>query len=103
MLCAARPGKDACSGDSGGPLIVRGADHTEDVVVGIVSWGTGCANPRYPGVYSRISMAYDWIMDTVGDTVGGCTDSPLPFSARNGRKGCDYIAANMDLCDRVDV
>jgi len=51
MICAASDGKDACSNDSGGPLY----DPESGVVVGIVSWGSGCAKPKYPGVYSRIA------------------------------------------------
>jgi len=103
MICAAREGKDACQGDSGGPLVVRGADYTQDVVVGIVSWGIGCANPRYPGVYSRISQGYDWISSIVDFGTGGCIDSPTPFSATNGRQGCEFIASNTNYCDATQV
>ncbi|MER7791883.1 serine protease [Streptomyces sp. NPDC097640] len=51
MMCAGLPdgGRDACQGDSGGPLIARGK------LVGLVSWGSGCAEPGRPGVYTRIS------------------------------------------------
>jgi len=54
MVCAYAPGKDACSGDSGGPLMVNKCQ------VGIVSWGIGCATDKY-GVYTRVSSFRKWI------------------------------------------
>ncbi|GBL80670.1 Serine proteinase stubble [Araneus ventricosus] len=53
-------GLDACEGDSGGPMVVRG-DHGEWVLVGLISWGMGCAAPKQPGVYTRISEFTEWV------------------------------------------
>jgi len=67
MLCAARSGKDACAGDSGGALIRKGRTLAEDIQVGLVSWGAGCADSNYPGVYASIKKAYDWIQSTINE------------------------------------
>ncbi|AUG79969.1 serine protease [Kitasatospora sp. MMS16-BH015] len=55
MVCAGEQqgGRDACQGDSGGPLVVAGR------LVGLVSWGTGCAEAAHPGVYTRLSAVAD--------------------------------------------
>jgi secreted trypsin-like serine protease len=47
-------GVDTCQGDSGGPMF-RKDDSGAYIQVGIVSWGQGCAEPGYPGVYSEVS------------------------------------------------
>uniref|UniRef100_A0A182HNI9 Uncharacterized protein n=1 Tax=Anopheles arabiensis TaxID=7173 RepID=A0A182HNI9_ANOAR len=54
-ICAGHKGKDACQGDSGGPLVYQSR------VVGIVSWGYGCAFENYPSVYTRVSEFLDFI------------------------------------------
>jgi secreted trypsin-like serine protease len=49
MLCAASEGKDSCVGDSGGPLLIRGDTVDADRLVGLVSWGRGCALSGFAG------------------------------------------------------
>jgi trypsin len=60
MVCAGGvEGEDTCNGDSGGPLFMETS--RGDAVIGIVSWGNGCARKDQPGVYARISTVVGWI------------------------------------------
>ncbi|XP_049885879.1 trypsin, alkaline A-like [Pectinophora gossypiella] len=63
MICAGIldvGGKDACQGDSGGPLYYFNNDQT--ILVGVVSWGHGCANETYPGISTAVSSYTNWIV-----------------------------------------
>ncbi|KAG7204743.1 hypothetical protein KM043_005157 [Ampulex compressa] len=60
MICAGAPGKDACQSDSGGPLSAHG------ILYGIVSWGVGCGNPKYYGVYTNVAYFRSWIKQHTG-------------------------------------
>jgi len=76
QLCAASdfaPGKDSCSGDSGGPLL-----DMEGMQIGIVSYGGGpgekmkgpgrsCGDPNWPGFYSKVSAFRNFIVHWVSD------------------------------------
>lgn len=80
MLCAgtaADPVKDTCYGDSGGPLAVN--DSGTWTLAGITSWGNGCAQVGYPGVYTRVTTYTDWIDSVVSPATdpGGSTAPPV--------------------------
>lgn len=66
MICAGYKAgkKDACSGDSGGPLIVK--RNGQMLLSGIVSWGQGCALANKYGVYSKVNTEIAWIKSTAG-------------------------------------
>lgn len=82
MMCAGTPGgtKDACRGDSGGPLAADVGGRL--VQVGIVSWGRGCGKREFKGVYARLRIQWDWIKATIGDEPVGSTALPAGCSGR---------------------
>ena len=65
MVCAGNGVNDTCQGDSGGPLMV--SDGSFPVLAGVTSWGFGCADPNFPGVYTRLDNEgfNDFVRDIV--------------------------------------
>lgn len=73
MICAGgmvQDKRDACSGDSGGPLMLQDVDDGYTVQIGVVSFGNDCAVKNYPGIYTNLANYYNWILEQI--------DEPLP-------------------------
>jgi secreted trypsin-like serine protease len=66
MFCAGydREIIDTCAGDSGGPFVMK--QNNKWYLVGIVSWGKGCARRGKYGFYTHVGKYYDWIQGHVG-------------------------------------
>ena len=86
MVCAGDlvdGGEDTCQGDSGGPLMVF--DGSELVLAGVTSFGEGCAEAEYPGVYARVGA--DALNDWVRDRLTGSGPDPDPDPDPGGAPG----------------
>ncbi|XP_062386948.1 serine protease 33-like [Sardina pilchardus] len=71
MICAgiSAGGKDSCQGDSGGPMVSK--QDAVWVLSGVVSFGFGCAEPNFPGVYTRVSRYESWINSQISSDQPG--------------------------------
>lgn len=58
--------EDSCQGDSGGPLIAWDYKKNVWTLIGLVSWGNGCALDGYPGVYTYVKRCFGWIRKETG-------------------------------------
>ena len=81
-LGPAEGGKDTCQGDSGGPLVARATGVDDGYsLIGVVSWGYGCAVPGLYGVYAEFSHYLGWVKEQFGVNGSGPSSSPTPVSA----------------------
>ena len=70
MMCAGlmAGGKDSCQGDSGGPLVAEDpANGNALSLVGVVSWGFGCADADSLGIYAEVSHFTGWLQQVMPD------------------------------------
>lgn len=67
--------RDSCQGDSGGPMMVSfgsvgdgsGLNETHWFQIGVVSFGYKCAEPGFPGIYTRVAKFTDWIRNNLNE------------------------------------
>ncbi|KAL5292445.1 CLIPD6.2 family protein [Megaselia abdita] len=69
VICAGflEGGMDTCQGDSGGPLMYpyQTGSQFRFNVIGVVSYGVGCARAEIPGVYTNVANFIDWIEEKI--------------------------------------
>ena len=78
-------GKDACTGDGGSPLVCQ-ARSGRWTLVGLVTWGVGCAE-QLPGVYVRVSQFRDWIDNNNADIVNSDVEVVVDVLGRKVQGG----------------
>jgi secreted trypsin-like serine protease len=99
-LAASASGKDTCSGDSGGPLFdLDGAPGSQPLLVGITSYGLGCAKAGIPGIYANVGNFAPWIdnflaqpttVDPIATVTGRSLEIPSGSSSTSVSKGTNF-------------
>merc|ERR1711970_320519 len=73
-ICAAgNNGVDTCMGDTGGPLVCKNDSNDNLYLAGVTSFGIGCGQPNFPGVYVRVGSYRKWISEQIE------TAEPVPY------------------------
>lgn len=86
-------GVDSCNGDSGGPLTTATEPRT---IVGVVSSGQGCAEPNFPGVYTRISTNASWVQSVTGIAPGTAAHNTYGPAYLVASKPCSGLPCSID-------
>ena len=83
MLCAGlmSGGKDACQGDSGGPLVAVNPSNDRMTLIGVVSWGFGCADADALGIYAEVSHFTGWLNQQMPD-LNSCPPDDSPTTTQ---------------------
>lgn len=79
MVCAGAPdySADSCQADSGGPLFIQ-EEFGSYLLVGVTSFGRGCATPDYPGVYADVAGGLAWVYSLLYPSTLCADQSSIP-------------------------
>jgi hypothetical protein len=93
---------DTCQGDSGGPLMMFTTSN-QWVLVGLTSYGYGCARPEYAGVYTRVAYYQSWISATTSSAFISAGSFNAANTDRNVTTPTTSIRAKTTTTDSITV
>eukprot|EP01135_Chromosphaera_perkinsii_P002872 Nk52_evm27s229 gene=Nk52_evmTU27s229 len=103
MFCATGPQKDACSGDSGGPLLEsRGGSWVQ---IGLVSWGLSCGSSLFPGVYVRLSKFQSFITQGISKSskIGSILEKYHASNPISSTRNSQSLARNKEITKTLNA